>query len=154
MIRIIPATLAHAQLLAPNMRQQDKDEVMASGGYTPLDALAMSVQVSEPGMCWTALENFTPFLMFGAAPNRDDATLGVVWLLGSDYVYNVKKTFVRESYNYVARMHARFDVLANYVDARNTVSQKWLEALGFGALSVDPQHGHERRPFILYARYK
>lgn len=151
MIRIVPATFEHAEILAPNLRKQDKDEVMASGGYDPLGALALSVSVST--MAWTAFEDLMPFVMFGAAAHRDDPELGVVWLLGSDHIYNVKKTFLVQSRNYVSRMHDSFDTLANYVDARNTTSQKWLEALGFQALEVNEHYGYERRPFILYASY-
>jgi hypothetical protein len=135
------------------MRQQDKDEVWASGGFTPLEALAFSVEVTNEDMRWTALADGVPFCMWGASEHIQDPTLGVVWLLGSDHIYQIKRRFILESRKYVSMMHDRFDTLANYVDARNTVSMRWLETLGFHAVRTVQHHGHERRPFILYASY-
>jgi hypothetical protein len=149
-IEIVPACQMAALALAPLMREADRNEVRASVGMQPLEALTFAVSVSAPGLAWTALGDGHPFCMWGVAPHPQDSGLGIVWLLGSDRIYEVRKRFLIESRNYVYKMHAEFPVLANYVDARNVTSQRWLEWLGFNAVHTDPHYGVERRPFILY----
>jgi hypothetical protein len=149
-IEIVPACLMAALALAPLMREADRNEVRASVGMQPLEALTFAVNVTPSALGWTALGDGHPICMWGAAPHPEDADLGVVWLLGSDDIYKVRKRFLIESRTYVRQMHEWFPVLANYVDARNVTSQKWLEWLGFRAAHTDPHYGVERRPFILY----
>lgn len=150
-VEIVTATLEHAHVLAPLMREQDKDEVMASGGLTPLEALVLSVNSTESDMRWTILMDGVPAAMWGTAPSQSSA-VGQVWLLASPTIYKLgRRRFYAESAAYVSRMLERFATIANYVDVRNTVSMRWLENLGFHCLQIAPEFGFERRPFALYA---
>jgi len=155
-IEIVEATPEHAHSLAPKLRQQDTDEVMASGGYTPLDALLLGVEYSCLTTCWTALLDGEPEIMWGAAPYHNPTNpfheAGVVWLLSSNEMYKIPGRFLQESEEYVAIMLERFDSLHNWVAATNVKSQQWLEALGFLACSRDEEHGVAKIPFILYAK--
>lgn len=151
-IEIVPATPDHAHLLAPNLRQKDKDEVMASGGREPLEALLRSVELSDDDLCWTALLDGHPEVMWGVAGNDDQPNLGCAWLLSSEEMYRIKGRFIKESHHYVSIMHERFDTLFNYVHAVNLRSQQWLEHLGFLAIDREEEYGVGKQPFILYAR--
>lgn len=152
-VEIVPATLAHAHELAPLMRKQDRDEVMASGGVTPLEALVLSVNVTAPDLRWTILMDGVPAAMWGAAADDSTVNHGIVWLLASPTIYKLgRRRFYAESSLYVSRMLDRFATIANYVDARNTVSMRWLENLGFRCLQIVPAFGFERRPFVLFSK--
>lgn len=154
-VEIVPATLAHARALAPLMREQDKDEVMASGGLTPLEALVLSVNSTTPDLRWTILMDGIPAAMWGAAGDDSSPDHGIVWLLASPTIYKLsRRRFYAESNAYVARMLKRFATLANCVDARNSVSMRWLENLGFRCLQIIDHYGVERRPFVLYAKHR
>jgi hypothetical protein len=128
------------------MRQQDQDEVMASGGYTPLEALTVSIAVSDEA--WCALEDGVPFVMWGVTDV--DLGRGIVWLLGSEYILKIKKRFWIESFKYVRELHTRFSILANHVDARNSISRSWLERLGFVPVGAPVHFGDQNHPFIMY----
>ena len=149
-IEIVPATAEHARLLAPNLRQSDKEEVMASCGNEPLEALLRSVELSQ--VCWTALLDDRPEIMWGAAPYPLDDSWGIVWLLSSDRMYEVPGRFLEESDNYVNKMLETFSTLFNYVDARNTKSRMWLKRLGFEEMPRVESYGHAGLPFIPFVR--
>lgn len=149
-IEIVPATYQHAIDLAPLLRESDKNEVMASGGLTPLEALAGSVHASE--VCWTALLDDHPHIMWGAARCAGESNTGVVWLLSSEEMYKIKGRFIQESHIYVDEMFKTFDTLFNYVHAANIKSQQWLKMLGFDAIEYEIAYGVGKEPFILFAR--
>lgn len=150
-IEIVPATPDHAHLLAPNLRQSDKNEVMASGGREPLEALLRSVELSHPECRWTALLDGRPEIMWGAAQINQDR-VGCVWLLSSEEMYRIPGRFLYESVQYVEKMFQTFDTLFNYVHAMNIKSQQWLENLGFTAIDRENEYGVGKQPFILYVR--
>ncbi len=150
-IEIVPATVEHAESLAPRLREADLDEVWASGRHTGEEALTKSVKLST--LAWTALFDGQPEVMWGVAeyPVRD-GSFGIVWLLSSPRMYEVKGRFLEESKNYVAVMNAAYDTIFNYVHAANIVSQKWLLSLGFHKVSVHPDFNGNGETFILFAK--
>lgn len=150
-IEIVQATTEHAIDLADRLRQQDKDEVWASGRLDPESALVKSVDASSHA--WTALIDGIPEIMWGAAPYPStEVNAGIVWLLSSDEMYRIPGRFMAESREYVSKMHERFDILFNYVHAANTRSQRWLLRLGFHKVSISDDHNGNGETFILFAR--
>ena len=59
-------------------------------------------------------------------------------MLGTDLVEKHSKAFLRRNKAYLSEMAQGFDTLENYVDARNEVSKKWLEWLGFEIGEPEP----------------
>lgn len=149
-IEIVQATEKHAKDLAPSIRREDKWEVMCSSGLNSHDALTQSVQFSR--IAWTALLDGKPEIMWGAAPFPPKEGWGIVWLMSSEEMYRIPKRFLVESVRYVDKMFDIFDTLFNYVHVENMKSRKWLEALGFKAIHLDPTYGVAKVPFILYSR--
>lgn len=135
-IMTVPATLAHADDLAPRMRASDRAEVWASGMFTPAMALRMSVAHSLVSVA--ALADGVPFAIFGVAPRSLVSETGIPWLLGSDDVCTHQKVFLRQGRMYVGAMLNLYPRLENYVDARNTTSIEWLRWLGFDILPATP----------------
>lgn len=153
-IEIVEATVEHARDLAPRLRDQDKAEVFASGGYSPEHALVASVNSST--VAWTALLDGVPHIMWGAASfdydTTDEHLTGIVWLLSSDVMYQIPERFIQESVNYVSKMFETFDTLFNYVHAANIKSQQWLQMLGFKSYGNEENYNGRGETFILYAR--
>lgn len=126
-----PAVIEDCLDLAPRMRKQDMDEVRASHGHSPVEALLSSLNCSEEA--FSIIHNDQVIGMFGVAPivNR----LGTPWLLASDELPQVSREFLPESRKWIESLAPRYDVLINYVHHKNTVSKRWLKWLGFNLLN-------------------
>ena len=151
-IKIVPAIEAHAIDLAPRLRRNDKWEVMCSSGLNSLDALTQSIQFSD--MCWTALLDGRPEIMWGVCKFPTNPSMGIVWLLSSEEMYRIPRRFMKETGIYLSKMLEVFDTLFNYVHIGNIKSIKWLEANGFQAVEIIEEYGVGKQPFTLYVRSK
>lgn len=145
---IVPAGRVYANQLAPHLRVSDQIEIWASSGMQPLDALLDSIEVSDDDMCWAAMLNRLPVAMFGV--NRLSEEIGGIWLLASPAIYTNKRDFMRKCYEYLAKMHERYEYLTNFVDARNLPTLAWLPRLGFKPVQQVDEFGFGKLPFIQY----
>ncbi len=143
-IDIVPATLDHAKRMAPNLRQADVDEILAASRSRPLEALEKSLEFSREA--WTALVDGEPACMWGAGPLGIFGGTGGIWLLGTDVIEKHPKKFLIESRRFLEIISTVYIKLSNYVDARNTVSLRWLKWLGFEISEPEP-FGAEGLPF-------
>ena len=142
--QLVEATLEHAAMMAANMKQADIDEVWATGYYTPLEALELSIKVSRDPLCWLA--NGEVVCVFGCAEQSLLTDKGVPWMLTTDEISKYGKLFLRYNKKYIDIMKDRYRELENHVDARNTDAIKWLRWLGFSFGPAEP-FGVERLPF-------
>lgn len=136
---------AWADHIAANLRQQDLDEIEAMD--TGPQALHLSVQLSSHGYCITDRQGI-PCAMFGAAPHPLPG-VGVVWMLGTDAIRSEAYSIARQTRQYFDTLNAAYGILWNYIDARNTVSMRWLRWGGFELLRDVEVGGH---PFHIFAR--
>jgi hypothetical protein len=146
-VDILPASEAHARELAPRMRQADVLEVQASGGYTPLAALLVSLERSE--VARAALLDGVVACLWGVVPLRRSALHGRVggaWLLTSDLLERHPRAFWRHCRRELALLFERFDALTNAMDCRNVAALRWGWRLGFRFERPEP-FGVEGRPF-------
>jgi hypothetical protein len=84
---------------------------------------------SDP--CYAVVEGGQVLALFGAIPSARRPETGVVWLLGSEELAAHASFIVRSSKAWIAKLHERYRVLGNYVDARNEVHVRWLRWCGF-----------------------
>lgn len=145
--RIIPATEAHAEAIAPRMRVADAEEVFAATGRGRLSALRFSLARSD--FAYTIEFDGQPETMFGCGTSNIAANIGAPWLLGSDALEKHYRHFLRGSRFWIEQMTSQYSVLRNIVDDRNEVSKRWLEWLGF-TLSEPVPIGYEQRPFRVF----
>lgn len=131
--------------LAYNLRQADAEEIKASTGNTPLASLISGYIESDE--CFSVVEGTKVVAMFGVGPLLP--SMGGVWLLMSDELLKSKyrRRFLMESKRIVAEFHSRYDILINFVDARNLAALRWLEWLGFNTSFVIPEFGVAKIPF-------
>jgi len=143
LVEIRPATVEDAPALV--LRQADREEVEALTGRDAREALVESVVRSAAA--WAGLANGELVCLFGVVPVSLVGVTGIPWLLGSDAVTRYGRPFLRRNRAYLREMLREFPVLRNVVDARNTVSIRWLEWLGFTLGTPQPM-GVCGLPFI------
>jgi hypothetical protein len=79
---------------------------------------------------WTIVSPEGPVGIFGCAPGDDEAMVGIVWMLACPDLLKHRIEFLRRSREMFNKFHARWPVLHNFVDSRNTQHLRWLEWLG------------------------
>ena len=144
-----PAILADALQLAPKMRIADREEIRASNGSSPLEALVIPFTYKE-GRSYTIIGTAKEGVigMFGVAPTKDPE-YGVAWLLSSETLFKHTKQFIKECPYWVSQMSEGYTYIYNWVDRRNWKSLKWLQFLGFEAKEEMKQYGVGKLPFLL-----
>ncbi|WP_112953551.1 hypothetical protein [uncultured Agrobacterium sp.] len=146
-VRVIEANRDHVDVIAPRMREADREEVFAAVGRGPASALLHSLERSD--FAHTVLFDDVPELMFGCGTTNILTRTGAPWLLGTDALERHARDFLRGSLHWVAEMRQRYTLLQNVVDDRNVVSKRWLQWLGF-TLSDPQPFGYEQRPFRIF----
>jgi len=119
----------HIQAVAPRLRQADIDEVSASTGRNPHEALLFSVEKSS--LALTVFMDGRPEVIFGCGDLSILTRVGCPWALGTDAVERNYREFLRGSVGWRDRLLMRYSVLTNVVDERNAASIRWLRWLGF-----------------------
>jgi hypothetical protein len=142
--QIVPATQEHVAAMLPNVRQADRDEVLASSGLPMDQVLGKCVSLSE--MSWAGLIDGQVACLFGVRGLSMLSIDGVPWMIATDLIEAHAKPFLRRSGKVVQVMLDRYPHLANFVDVRNTKAKQWLEWLGF-TLHEPVPHGPYQMPF-------
>ena len=148
---IRPATYSDCLTLAPNLRQEDKDEVWESGNYLPEEALVASFKASEQPMVGEV--DGEVICMFGISAT-ENAELGIPWLLGSSSIKTFSREFLALNKKVLDELSAEFLILANYVWSKNTVHIKWLEWLGFTVTRTPIRLGRNQENFYYFFKNK
>jgi len=144
-----PAILADELQLAPINRIADREEIRASNGQAPLEALVVPFTFKK-GRNYTIIGTVNEGVMgmFGVAPTKD-SEYGVAWLLSSEDLFKHTKQFIKECPYWVSQMSEGYTYIYNWVDRRNWKSLKWLQFLGFEAKEEMKQYGVGKLPFLL-----
>lgn len=128
-LQILEATREHALELAGRMRAEDAAEVLASGGYSPIEALEAAMAHST--ISGTLLIRGEVAAMFGLSAMPDDPSVGVPWLLTGEPVQRSPKAFFKACRPVLDLMLEHFPVLYQQVDSRYGAAKRWLKRLGF-----------------------
>lgn len=113
--------------LGPRLREEDKNEIIASGHKDGTDAIRTSFALS--GLRFTVELNGLVVGMFGCV--RDANSTGAnAWFLGSPELARMKKTFVKLTRVIFDMFLVEYTHIWNLVDARYAKSIRWLEASG------------------------
>lgn len=148
-IRVRPARPEDAAALAPRLRPADLREIEARSGRSPQEVLAYGL---THGDAYAVEKDGVIAALFGVAPTPEPK-LGCVWLLGSDDIQTFRLTFLRHSREWLSVLFKDYDLLGNFVDARNEVHIQWLQWLGFRFLRRLPM-GRHGETFIEFVRLK
>lgn len=146
MIEVVVATQEHAAAMAPVMRQEDAEEVVALG-MSPIEALSYSLAASR--IAHTALIDGKPAAMWGACPESLLGEKALLWMLGTDHVPRNAKALLRMSRAFVAHIQAQYPILECFVDMRYHAAVRWVAWLGFEHAGTATING---MPFVAYQR--
>jgi hypothetical protein len=144
MVTIREALFEDAVHIAYNMRDEDRKELQASGG-DPVDLLLDGWEKSD--WCKVALVDGLPSVIWGVSPCDEET--GSPWLLATDAIVKIKKTFLMNCRPDVDRMQQQYKRLFNYVHINNKIAQQWLVWLGFD-LHKEPTG--ENKDFYLFTK--
>jgi hypothetical protein len=125
MVTVREALFEDAVHIAYNLREADRCELQETGD--PVDLLLKGWQVSD--WCNVALVDGLPAVIWGVA-GADERT-GSPWLLATDAIDKISKTFLMHCKPDIDRMLAAYPRLFNYVHIGNHKAQQWLQWLGF-----------------------
>ena len=147
-----PATIKDAIQLAPKVRKADREEIRASNGISPLEALVTPFSIDK-SKNYTIVGTFNEGVigMFGACPTKDTA-YGVAWLISSEDLFKHTKQFMKECPYWISQMGNGYEYLYNWIDRRNWKSMKWLQFLGFEPKDEMKQYGVGKLPFLLMVK--
>jgi len=126
------------------LRKADVMEVWASHHHQPDVALGLSFALST--FCLTVDVKGTPVAMFGVCPVNLLADRGIVWMLATDGICEIKKPFLKECRKFIKMMLEQYPIIENHVDARNIVSIEWLKWCGATIEEAQPW-GADNLPF-------
>jgi hypothetical protein len=137
---------AWADHVAAHLRQCDLDEVAAMTGLEPEDAMRSSLALSTHAFAVVSHQGGAPIAIFGAAPHPLPG-VGIVWMLGTDDIRKEAYSIAKATRRYFDELNAAYWMLWNFIDARNTVSLRWLRWGGFKLLGDHDFNGHRFHTF-------
>ena len=131
-------------ILAPNLRFEDKREILDATGLNPYQALTHSYNFSK--FCFTIVDtNNYPVGIFGVGDT------GSIWLLATPDIKRIRYSFLRESRKVVNLLNQKYKILWNYVDCRNELHLRWLKWCGFQFLRK-VNYGVNQKPFYEFIK--
>ena len=125
-----PSTLEDVVELAEKMREEDVEELRATGD-TPKGCLLYCYLASKP--CITMMSRHGYLMgMYGVIPEGEKS--GRIWMLGQTKMtedIRDKIWFLRESQVRLKELHKTYPLMFNIVDTRNRTHVKWLKWMKF-----------------------
>ncbi len=149
-VEVRTSTIGDCLRLGPNLRNEDKEEILAALGCEPTEGLTHTFFNSQA--CLTIVQDGEPTTMFGSGRMPDQKGVGMIWMLSSPELLKIKKPFLRESKRFIALLTAPYDVVMNYVDCRNLLHRRWLEWCGFVFIAKHDSFGVGKLPFYEFVR--
>ena len=121
-------TLEDIKYLAPRLRQEDKQEILAGSGLTPYEALHIGFKNAVIVFTIFNPKN-KPVGIFGV----DDLGNGVggIWLLATKDLAKIQIAFLKQCREVVKFLNTKYKILWNFVDCRNQLHINWLRWCGF-----------------------
>lgn len=128
------ATYGDITHVAFNARKADVLEVHRATGGSVLAAMRYSAEVSDE-VNVIRDDGGVPFCVYGCASDPDVDGQGVPWMIATDHLKANRRFFHRVARDWHDHLRSTYASLANYADAENTESLRWLASLGY---TIDP----------------
>lgn len=127
MVDFIPATSEHVVELAPTLRPEEREELLAQGLGAPLDALKISLIGSD--LAWVATFDGRVVAMFGLKKDSDRSAQ--LWFLtGSEFPKRARH-FLKPARSIVLRLAQAFGRVWVNIDSRYEGALLFARWLGF-----------------------
>lgn len=129
MIHVVPFKPAHYRLIAQDMRNRDREELLAGWRQTPWEV--MSHGLSESTRALTVLHGTRPMCAAGVMPLEILTSRYALWIIGTREIDRFPLAFARASRRWLPRLIAGCGTVTNLVDKEDTRALKWARWLGF-----------------------
>ena len=121
-------------LLAPNLREEDLNELQVATSRSPQNTLFIGHILGKP--CKTIIGDTGNVIgMYGVSPMPNELCnsqrLGVIWCLTTPELFKIKKQFMKHCRNEIKAICKNYDKVINYVSPQNTKHIRWIKAMGF-----------------------
>lgn len=128
------ATPEDVDAIEPWLRPADVDELIAASGPDVRGQLLEAIQMSNGRlgqMSFAAEHEGKIVALFGFVPAGALSERAFPWLVGRPELSRIPGMLKRLSLRYCGVTLEEYPLLVNYVDARNTLSVRWLRSIGF-----------------------
>lgn len=143
-IELVAASPDHADFIGRNMRDVDRQELLASSMASPLQTVLSSFARSE--YSFTGLVDSKPVMILGVVSSNRIFRVGIPWMIATSELEGHSMQFLRGCAPVLDMFRQDFSYLYNHVDARNDSSIRWLKWLGFD-LDEPEIYGHRKMLF-------
>ncbi len=115
--------------LLENMREPDKEALMASHGFSPEQGVEHALSVSRDAI--TGLADGKLVCVYGSQRLTVLGTIGLPWMFSTNELPKHYRAFARKSLRGLEAWRAEYSLLYVMVDRRNTAAWRWISWLGF-----------------------
>lgn len=127
-LEITDSLLEDVYYLAPLLRREDVREVTTLG-HTAEQALLNGFIYSNK--CYTVRVNNIIAGMFGISDYGQPKGWASIWFLGSDEMAKIPRNWLVTGRKYINEFLEQYNLIGGWIDSRQSVHIKWLEAMGF-----------------------
>jgi len=117
--------------LVENMRQEDVDEMIASGSVPIDETLHRALRRSSKIITAIDFETDKPVFIGGIKPYTLLSKTGAPWMLGTTENYKYRRNLLKDVREFLKEYLETYEEIYNYVHVKNEISIRWLKALGF-----------------------
>ena len=121
-------TKEDAIYIAENLKQNNRQEVLAAIGDNCLSDILRSMEASDMLGCFK--HNGTPLAIYGVIPDSIMGGTGIAWLLFSAEAMRHRQVVGRYTKRGLRAIMAKYERVYNWVDTGNEDIIKWLKWLG------------------------
>lgn len=141
-------TAEDGRYLIDHLRAADRMELDATIGDACPYA-AMEIVLARCSHAWAIFGDGRLLMIGGLVPTGTLLTGDEAepWMLGTTHLERLPGALTRVALRYLAVMKGHYRRLANYVDARNLTSIRWLKRLGFTVHAETVPYGPYGLPF-------
>lgn len=144
---VIDATEEHAEYIADRARMADVQELWAFARVTPLECMKQGMDRCKAR---TGTIDGQPVCMFGVTPVTLLGAAGTPWMVGTTELDKNQLTVARRCRPELSSLYTGYNVLVNFVDARNRKAIRWLKWLGFDLDQEPTPMGPDSMPFYRF----
>lgn len=143
-VRLYPVSDDDIALLAKALRPADRKELERDTGHSD-HASTIAECVRRSTECYSVVDHTGRLVsIFGCAPlGALVSAAGAPWCLGTEELDKQSRALMRISRSYIRKWLGIYPALVNVVDAENTLSIKFLGALGFNFDEPQPHGPHK-----------
>jgi hypothetical protein len=125
----IRTTQKHVNELSENIRDADKEEVIAKTGKQDFKKVIVQGWLMAD-MCKTVLVDNEVAFVYGIVES-DHKDIGSPFMLATPLVSKIKIPLIRNCRQRVYEMEQKYKILFNYIDSRNDLHLRFIKWCGF-----------------------